>query len=133
MYSIEALKKKYEAETYHIIGAAMEVHRQLGAGFLEPVYGDAFAMELRNRLIPFEREYKINIKYKGETIDHYYVADFVCYNHVIVELKAVSELTKTYDSQVLNYLNATGFEVGLLINFGETSLRYHRHFNARNE
>jgi len=132
MYSIEELKKKYDEETYKIIGAAMEVHRHLGCGFLEAVYGDALAIEFTNRNIPFEREKLINIKYKDTTLEHYYVADFVCYDSIIVELKAVTELNKTFEAQVLNYLNATGYESGLLINFGELSLKHHRIFNATN-
>ncbi len=130
MYSIEELKKKYDEETYKIIGAAMEVHRHLGCGFLEAVYGDALAIEFTNRNIPFEREKLINIKYKDTTLEHYYVADFVCYDSIIVELKAVTELNKTFEAQILNYLNATGYESGLLINFGELSLKHHRIFNA---
>ena len=130
MYSIEELKKKYDEETYKIIGAAMEVHRHLGCGFLEAVYGDALAIEFTNRNIPFEREKLINIKYKDITLEHYYVADFVCYDSIIVELKAVTELNKTFEAQILNYLNATGYESGLLINFGELSLKHHRIFNA---
>ena len=130
MYSIEELKKKYDEETYKIIGAAMEVHRHLGCGFLEAVYGDALAIEFTNRNIPFEREKLINIKYKDTTLEHYYVADFVCYDSIIVELKAVTELNKTFEAQVLNYLNATGYESGLLINFGELSFKHHRIFNA---
>ena len=130
MYSIEALKKKYDEETYQIIGAAMEVHRHLGCGFLEAVYGDALAIEMKAREIPFEREKLINIRYKDQTLEHYYVADFVCFGEIIVELKSVSKLNKTFDAQVLNYLNATGFESGLLINFGEISLKHHRIFNA---
>ena len=130
MYSIEELKKKYDEETYKIIGAAMEVHRHLGCGFLEAVYGDALTIEFTNRNIPFEREKLINIKYKDTTLEHYYVADFVCYDSIIVELKAVTELNKTFEAQVLNYLNATGYESGLLINFGELSLKHHRIFNA---
>ena len=130
MYSIEALKKKYDEDTYKIIGAAMEVHRQLGCGFLEAVYGDALAIEMKDRNIPFEREKLLNIKYKDKVLEHYYVADFVCFGNIIVELKAVSELNKTFDAQVLNYLNATGYESGLLINFGELSLKHRRIFNA---
>ena len=130
MYSIEELKKRYDEATYEIIGAAMEVHRHLGCGFLEAVYGDAIAIEFANRKIPFEREKLVNIKYKDVTLAHYYVADFVCFNSIVVELKAVAEMNKTFDSQVLNYLNATGYESGLLINFGELSLKHHRFFNA---
>jgi GxxExxY protein len=132
MYSIEELKKKYDEGTYKIIGAAMEVHRHLGCGFLEAVYGDALAIEFASRNIPFEREKLINIKYKDTTLEHYYVADFVCYDSIIVELKAVTELNKTFEAQVLNYLNATGYESGLLINFGELSLKHHRIFNSTN-
>jgi GxxExxY protein len=132
MYSIEELKKKYDEGTYKIIGAAMEVHRHLGCGFLEAVYGDALAIEFASRNIPLEREKLINIKYKDTTLEHYYVADFVCYDSIIVELKAVTELNKTFEAQVLNYLNATGYESGLLINFGELSLKHHRIFNATN-
>lgn len=132
MYSIEELKTRYEAETYQVIGAAMEVHRQLGCGFLEAVYGDALAFEFKEKNISFEREKKIDIYYKGEKLEHYYQADFLCFDHIVVELKAVSELVKSHDSQVLNYLNAKGYEVGLLFNFGEVSLKYHRLFNARN-
>ena len=108
----------------------MEVHRHLGCGFLEAVYGDALAIEMKAREIPFEREKLINIRYKDQTLEHYYVADFVCFGEIIVELKSVSELNKTFDAQVLNYLNATGFESGLLINFGEISLKHHRIFNV---
>ena len=130
MYSIEALKKQYDERTYQVIGAAMEVHRELGNGFLEAVYGDALAIEMNIRHIPFEREKKINVTYKKNILEHYYIADFVCYGSIIVELKAVSELNKTFDSQVLNYLYATGYESGLLMNFGETSLKHHRLFNV---
>ena len=130
MYSIETLKKQYDERTYQIIGAAMEVHRELGNGFLEAVYGDALAIEMNIRHIPFEREKKINVTYKKNILEHYYIAYFVCYGSIIVELKAVSELNKTFDSQVLNYLYATGYESGLLMNFGETSLKHHRLFNV---
>lgn len=130
MKTIDELKRQYDSLTYEIIGAAMEVHREMGCGFLEPVYGDALAIEFRKRGIPFKREEKIEIHYKGETIDHYYIADFICFDRIIIELKAVNELIAAHDSQVLNYLNATGIEVGLLINFGETCLKHRRFFNT---
>jgi GxxExxY protein len=132
MYSIELLKQKYEKQTYQIIGAAMEVHRHLGSGFVEQVYGDALAIEFTKRDIPFEREKQIDIYYKGEKLSHYYVSDFICYQNIIVELKAVTEINKIHQAQVLHYLNATKHETGLLINFGETSLRHYRFFNANN-
>ena len=106
-------------KTYRVIGAAMSVHAELGMGFLEAVYGDALAIELEKRHIPFEREKAIHIMYKGQKLNHYYVADFLCYDNIIVELKAVEELQGIHRSQVVNYLKATGMKLGLLVNFGE--------------
>jgi GxxExxY protein len=137
MDSIEKLQRfrelsnQYEAMTYNIIGAALEVHKQLGCGFLEAVYGEALELELNARSIPFEREKMLSIVYKGQMMKQYYVADFVCYGSVIVELKAVSKLESIYDAQVLNYLKATNMEVGLLLNFGEESLVKKRLFNLK--
>jgi GxxExxY protein len=111
---------------YAINGAAMEVHSQLGCGFLEAVYQEALSIELTHRGIPFEREKEICIRYKGAVLEKRYYADFVCYDKVIVELKAISELTSTHVAQVLNYLKATGYRVGLLMNFGETSYTFKR-------
>jgi GxxExxY protein len=116
----------YKRETYNIIGAAMEVHSVLGCGFLEPVYQEAFSLELKSRNIPFEKEKQIQIIYKGTALTKYYIADFVCYNKIIVELKALSSLVSEHESQVLNYLKATELKVGLLINFGNESLEYRR-------
>ncbi|PKP38749.1 MAG: GxxExxY protein [Bacteroidetes bacterium HGW-Bacteroidetes-15] len=116
----------YKHEVYKLIGAAMEVHSVLGCGFLEPVYQEAFAMELSKRKIPFEQEKQIHINYKGSTLNKYYQADFLCYDQIIVELKALSELTSNHESQILNYLKATNLKVGLLLNFGEESLIYRR-------
>jgi len=116
----------YENESYSIIGAAQEVHRELGPGFLEPVYQEALAIELKQKNIPFEKEKPLPITYKGIVLDNLYYADFVCYNSIIVELKALSRLTTEHESQVLNYLKATGFRLGLLINFGEKSLKVKR-------
>ncbi len=116
-------------KTYRVIGAAMSVHAELGMGFLEAVYGDALAIELEKRHIPFEREKAIHIMYKGQKLNHYYVADFLCYDNIIVELKAVEQLQTIHMAQVLNYLSATGFKLALLINFGEKSLKYKRIVN----
>ena len=113
-------------KTYGIIGAAMSVHTELGMGFLEAVYGDALAIELKRRHIPFEREKSIHIMYKGQKLNHYYVADFLCYGDIIVELKAVEQIQSVHMAQVLNYLSATGYKLALLINFGEKSLKYKR-------
>ena len=109
----------YKEESYHIRGAMMAVHRELGSGFLERVYQDALEYEFKERGIPYEREKKIQIMYKGKPLGEPYRADFVCYGKIIVELKAVDELCGIHRSQVVNYLKATGFKLGLLVNFGE--------------
>ena len=116
----------HEDLTYEIIGAAMEVHATLGAGFLESVYQEALAIELLSRGIPFETEKLLNIFYKGIKLEKHFVADFICDNKVIVEIKALSALTTEHQAQVLNYLKATGIKVGLLINFGSKSLEHKR-------
>jgi GxxExxY protein len=116
-----------DPRTYAIIGAAMEVHRELGCGFLEPVYQEALALELTHRGIPNRREVKLQLCYKGQLLESKYSVDFVCYDEVVVELKALSRLSGTEDSQVINYLKATGLHVGLLLNFASQSL-YHRRF-----
>lgn len=96
----------------------MEVYNQLGHGFLEPVYQEALEKEFLLRGIPFEREKLLTISYKGEKLKQTYKADFVCYGKIIVELKAVSELTDAHRSQVYNYLHATGFRLGIILNYG---------------
>jgi GxxExxY protein len=113
-------------ETYIIIGAAMEVHNHLGGGFLENVYHEAFEIELNKQSIPYLRQPSIDIIYKGHKLSKHYFPDFVCFDSVIVEFKALSELTTDHEAQVLNYLKATGMKVGLLFNFGERSLKYRR-------
>ncbi len=107
-------------EVYSIIGAAIEVHRELGEGFLEAVYQEALELELECRHIPFAAQKPLPIYYKGRRLKKEYVADLVCYDQVIVELKALDRLSTKEESQILNYLKATGLRVGLLINFGST-------------
>jgi GxxExxY protein len=116
----------YEKESYDIVGAAMEVHRQLGPGFLEAVYHEALCLEFANRNIPFENEVELPINYKGTTLIKKYIADIICYDKIILELKAVSEITSVHQAQVFNYLKATGFKLGILFNFSEESLYYQR-------
>jgi len=116
----------YKSEVYNIIGAAMEVHKVLGNGFLEAVYQEALGVELDERDIPFEFEKEIPVSYKGVVLKKAYKADFVCYDKVILELKALSTLSTDHEAQLLNYLKATGFKVGLLVNFGQKSLIYKR-------
>jgi GxxExxY protein len=115
-----------DPRTYAIIGAAMEVHRQLGCGFLESVYQEAFALELLERNIAFSREFEIPVTYKGRLLGTSFRADFVCFESIIVELKALACISGVEEAQVLNYLKSTGYQIGLLINFGSTSLQYKR-------
>ncbi len=104
----------------------MEVHRQLGCGFLEPVYQEALAIEFTSRDIPFVREIKLPLAYKGQTLHTRYCPDFICFESVVVELKALNRMSGTEEAQVINYLKVTGHEVGLLINFGARSLEHRR-------
>lgn len=112
--------------THAIIGAAMEVHRHLGPGFLEAVYQQALAIEFAARGIPFSSEVDLPVYYKGERLPCSYRADFVCYDNVIVELKALKAITGIEEAQLLNYLKATRLERGLLVNFGRQSLEFKR-------
>ena len=116
----------YKSESYKIIGACMEVHKELGMGFLEPVYQEALAHEFALQCVPYEREIELRIIYKGHKLNKQYFADFICYNKITLELKAVSSITGEHEAQVLNYLKASDFKLGLLINFGTKSLFYKR-------
>jgi len=109
----------YPEESYAIRGAIFEVHKQKGTGFLEKVYQECLEREFRERGIPYEREKRIKIDYKGIKLKQEYVADFVCYNKIIVECKAVKEITNTFRAQVINYLRATNLRLAFLVNFGE--------------
>jgi len=119
-------EKMRDSQTYAIIGAAMEVHRVLGCGFLEPVYQEALAKEFLLRGIPFRRELELPITYKGDLLAVKYKPDFICYDAVIVELKTLDRLSGREKAQVINYLKATGIERGLLLNFGTARLEYER-------
>ena len=113
---------RYEEETYQIIGAAMKVHNELGPGFSEKVYQEALAIEFTEREIPFIREKQIHATYKGIMLEGTFIPDFICYNKIVVELKAVKELDDVHRSQAINYAKIAGCSLSLLINFGETSL-----------
>ncbi|HEX4631163.1 MAG TPA: GxxExxY protein, partial [Chthoniobacterales bacterium] len=112
--------------SHAIIGAAMEVHRELGRGFLELVYQTALALEFQDRGIPFKAEIALPVRYKGRLLTCGYRADFVCYEDFLVELKAIAKLTTADDAQLLNELKATGYQRGLLLNFGSRSLEVKR-------
>ena len=110
----------YSDLTYAINGAAFHVYNKLGHGFLESVYQEALEIELDRRHVPYEREKELEIYYDGIKLGKKYVADFVCYDKIILELKAVKELDDSHRSQLYNYLKATGFKLGFLINFGKS-------------
>jgi GxxExxY protein len=115
-----------DERTYAIIGAAMEVHRVLGHGFLEHVYQLALAKEFMLRGIPFAQKPKLVVYYKGEPLDCGYEPDFICFENVIVEIKALAKLTNIELAQAINYLKATGYSTGLVLNFGAPSLEHKR-------
>ena len=116
-------------QSYAVIGACMAVHRELGSGFLEAVYQEALEIEFDLRDIPFIREKKLSVFYKGEVLEKNYFADFICFNEIIIELKALSTLEGAHEAQLINYLKATNHKLGLLINFGQFSLQQKRILN----
>ena len=116
--------------SYDIIGTAMEVHRELGPGFLEAVYQEAMEIELRERKIPFVSQPQVKLYYKRFEMQKFYKPDFICFDTPVVEIKAESGLTAIDEAQVINVLKSTQLNVGLLINFGETSLKYRRFINS---
>jgi len=113
-------------QTYQIIGAALDVHKELGCGFLEPVYQEALELELGDRRIPFRAQAEIPVFYKGRKLRATYRADVLCYASVILELKALAKVGDVETAQVLNYLKASRQQRGLLINFGTRSLQHQR-------
>ena len=112
----------YKQETHDIIGAAMTVHRYLGCGFTEKVYQDALEQELLALEIPYVREQPVYVTYRDVQLKTQFVPDYICYEKIIVELKAVKELDDVHRSQAINYARIAGFNLALLINFGEASL-----------
>ncbi len=115
-----------DPQSYAIIGAAMEVHRELGRGFLEAVYDEALAVEFGIRSISHQRQPDLIVKYKDQPLSVSYCPDFFCFETIIVEIKALAQLTTIEHSQIINYLKATGMKVGLLINFGADRLEWKR-------
>lgn len=123
-YSMDMEKK--DPQTFAIIGAAMQVHSCLGHGFLESVYQEALGMEFAEMKIPFRKEVPLKLSYKGEELNQFFKADFICFETVVVETKALSNIGNTERAQVINYLKATGLQRGLLLNFGAQKLQYQR-------
>jgi len=120
----------FEKETHQVIGACMQVHQKLGCGFLESVYQEALEKEFHNQHIPYIRHQRLHIMFDGNPLDKFFVADFVCYNSIILEIKSASFIHPDNYKQVINYLKATSFQVGLLINFGQPSLKWKRFINT---
>lgn len=116
----------FKDESYKLIGACFEVHKALGHGFKEVVYQDALEVELKRQNIPFSREQPFTIYYKEQRLKHYFIADFVVFDKVIVELKATNYIGVPYIKQTMNYLKASGLKLGIVINFGTPSLEFQR-------
>lgn len=121
----------YKDESYAIVGACMKVHRALGPGFLEAVYEEVVEKEFIVQNIPYKRQVKLDLYYEGVQLKKYYRADFVCYDSIIVELKAVTQIPSVLYAQLQNYLKCTNMELGMLINFGTPSLTYKRIVNSK--
>ncbi|HLS31157.1 MAG TPA: GxxExxY protein [Flavobacteriaceae bacterium] len=129
---MENTKIIYKEESYKIIGACMKVHRALGPGFLEAVYEEALAEEFTKQGIDFKRQVKLPIYYEKKKLKKYYKADFICYDKIVLETKAVSFMPKGFYKQLNNYLKATRKKLGMLVNFGKPSLEYKRIVNTKN-
>ena len=121
----------YKDESYAIVGACMKVHRALGPGFLEAVYEEVVEKEFIVQNIPYKRQVKLDLYYEGVQLKKYYRADFVCFDSIIVELKAVTQIPSVFYAQLQNYLKCTNMELGMLINFGTPSLTYKRIVNSK--
>jgi GxxExxY protein len=116
----------YKEEVYSFIACCYEVHKNLGKGFLEAVYKDALSYELKQKNIPFEKEKKFQIKYKEVILPHHYYCDFIIHDKIIVEIKAQQNVINEHYKQLINYLAVSNNKLGLLVNFGEESLKFKR-------
>jgi GxxExxY protein len=123
-------KLLFEENTYKIIGACMSVHKGLGAGFLESVYHEALEKEFKNQKVNFESKKKLQVYYNAP-LQKYFIADFICFDNIVVEIKAASFLHKDTEAQTINYLKSTNYPLGLLINFGQSSLTWKRFINTK--
>ena len=109
---------RFKEESYRIMGACFEVYKETGCGFVEPVYQECLEIELAMQNIPFQAQEQLKLSYKQKPLRQFYVPDFICYGKIILEIKAVSKLCDEFRAQVHNYLKATGYQLGLLVNFG---------------
>lgn len=117
----------YKDEVYKIIGAAMEVHRELGPGFLEAIYQEAMEIEMRDRVVPFISQPQLNVYFKNYKLEKVYIPDFTCYDKIVVEIKAMKHLTEREESQTFSSTRAAQYRLGVLINFGAVSLEWKRY------
>ncbi len=129
MDSIE--KIVFKEDSYKIIGACMKVHRTLGPGFLEAVYEEALEKEFQIQKVKFDSKKKLQVYYNEAPLQKYFIADFICFDNIVVEIKAVSFLHKGTEAQTINYLKSTNYPLGLLINFGQSSLTWKRFINTK--
>ncbi|MFM2002457.1 MAG: hypothetical protein RI963_1883 [Planctomycetota bacterium] len=117
----------FKEESYLVMGACFEVYKQMGCGFLEPVYQECLEKELLIRAIPFRTQVELELRYKTEPLKQKYKPDFICYDKIILEIKSLKSLNDEHRAQVYNYLKATGFKLGLLVNFGHNQqVQYER-------
>ncbi|MFD1294199.1 GxxExxY protein [Lutibacter holmesii] len=123
-------KLLFEEETFKVIGACINVHKKLGSGFSETVYQQAIEKEFLQANIPFEQQKEVPIYYNGEPLNEFFTVDFLCYNHVLLDIKSVRGIQEHMTQQVLNYLKSSHIEIGMLINFGEQSLKWKRLVNT---
>jgi GxxExxY protein len=121
----------YKEESFRIIGACMKVHTALGAGFLESVYHEALEQEFKNQEIESDSKRKLQVYYNNVPLKKYFIADFICFNKIIIEIKAASFLHKDTEAQTINYLKSTNYKLGLLVNFGQSSLTWKRFINTK--
>lgn len=121
----------FKDESYAIMGACFDVHNEIGCGFLEAVYHECLQIEFAQRTIPFASQVPLVLRYKEIKLRQHYIADFVCFGNIILELKAHKDLLDEHRAQTVHYLKATGYELAILINFGKSRLQYQRFVNAR--
>lgn len=122
----------YKEESKLLLGLAMQLHRELGCGFKEKVYQDAFEVLLKENDVPYEREKHIAMTYHGVVLDHDFFYDFLCYDKIGIEIKALSEITGEFESQIINYIHVGNHQLGMLLNFGAKSLQYKFYPNRAN-